>query len=44
MEWYRIFLPDPDELEQNIEWRPPDDFYLSPKRGQLKDFCIGIHF
>ena len=44
MEWYRIFLPDPDELEQNIEWRPPDDFYLSPKTRSIKGFLYWNSF
>ena len=27
LDWYRIFLPEPEEEERNIEWVPPDDFY-----------------
>ena len=27
MDWYRIYLPEPEESEQNIEWVPPDDYY-----------------
>ena len=25
--WYRIYLPDPDESERNQEWIPPDEYY-----------------
>nr|AYC64185.1 Cell division protein FTSH [Pseudobryopsis hainanensis] len=27
LEWYRIYLGDPEETERNIEWVPPDDYY-----------------
>lgn len=27
MEWYRIYLAEPEEDERNIEWVPPDDYY-----------------
>jgi ATP-dependent Zn protease len=26
-EWYRIYLPDPEESERNEEWLPPDEYY-----------------
>lgn len=26
-EWYRIYLPDPEESILNIEWVPPDEYY-----------------
>jgi ATP-dependent Zn protease len=26
-DWYRLYLPDPQETERNLEWSPPDDFY-----------------
>jgi ATP-dependent Zn protease len=26
-DWYRIYLPDPEESERNIEWLPPDEYY-----------------
>lgn len=26
-EWYRIYLPDPEESILNLEWIPPDEFY-----------------
>lgn len=25
--WYRLYLPDPDESERNQEWIPPDEYY-----------------
>lgn len=27
MDWYRIYLPETEESERNIEWVPPDDYY-----------------
>lgn len=26
-DWYRIYLPDPEENELNEEWIPPDEYY-----------------
>ena len=26
-DWYRIYLPDPEESERNEEWMPPDEYY-----------------
>ena len=26
-DWYRLYLPDPQENERNLEWAPPDEFY-----------------
>lgn len=26
-DWYRLYLPNPEEKEKNIEWTPPDEFY-----------------
>jgi len=26
-DWYRLYLPDPQENERNLEWSPPDEFY-----------------
>ena len=26
-DWYRIYLPNPEETELNPEWSPPDEFY-----------------
>jgi ATP-dependent Zn protease len=28
-DWYRLYLPDPQETERNLEWIPPDEFYHS---------------
>nr|AYC64516.1 Cell division protein FTSH [Pseudoderbesia arbuscula] len=35
LNWYRIYLADPEESEQNIEWVPPDDFYLTENISQM---------
>lgn len=29
MQWYRIYLPEPEEDERNIEWCPPDEHYTA---------------
>lgn len=26
-DWYRLYLPDPQQSERNLEWTPPDEFY-----------------
>ena len=26
-DWYRLYLPNPEETELNPEWSPPDEFY-----------------
>lgn len=26
-DWYRLYLPNPEETERNIDWSPPDEFY-----------------
>ena len=26
-DWYRLYLPNPEQTELNIEWSPPDEFY-----------------
>lgn len=26
-DWYRIYLPDPQQIERNLEWIPPDKYY-----------------
>jgi ATP-dependent Zn protease len=28
-DWYRLYLPNPEETKLNIEWSPPDEFYHS---------------
>ena len=25
-DWYRIYLPDPQQIERNLEWIPPDEY------------------
>ena len=35
LEWYRIYLGDPEETERNIEWVPPDDYYHQSNLDQL---------
>lgn len=32
-DWYRLYLPNPEEKELNIDWSPPDEFY---HRNQVK--------
>ena len=27
LDWYRIYLPDPQQVERNLEWIPPDEYY-----------------
>jgi ATP-dependent Zn protease len=34
-EWYRIYLPDPQQIERNLEWIPPDEYY------QTNSFLLG---
>nr|WIL95538.1 ATP-dependent zinc metalloprotease FtsH [Picochlorum sp. BH-2019] len=26
-DWYRIYLPDPQQIDRNLEWIPPDKYY-----------------
>ena len=26
-DWYRLYIPNPEERELNIDWSPPDEFY-----------------
>ena len=26
-DWYRIYLPDPQQIERNLEWIPQDEYY-----------------
>lgn len=25
--WYRLYLPDPKQIERNLEWIPPDEYF-----------------
>lgn len=38
-EWYRIYLSDPEDSEQNIEWVPPDSFYY-----EIQEECTNPYF
>jgi hypothetical protein len=35
-EWYRLYIPDPEETERNIDWIPPEDHYHSDASSRLK--------
>ena len=35
-EWYRFYIPDPEETERNIDWIPPEDHYHSGASNRLK--------
>ena len=37
-DWYRIYLPDPEESERNEEWIPPDEYYHN--NNQLSDLAL----
>ena len=37
-DWYRIYLPDPEESERNDEWIPPDEFYHN--NSNLTDLAV----
>jgi hypothetical protein len=37
-DWYRIYLPDPEESERNEEWVPPDEYYHN--NNQLSDLAL----
>ena len=37
-DWYRIYLPDPEENERNEEWIPPDEYYHN--NNQLSDLAL----
>ncbi|BDA51786.1 probable ATP-dependent zinc metalloprotease FtsH homolog (chloroplast) [Coccomyxa sp. Obi] len=36
-EWYRIYIPDPEETERNIDWVPPEDHYHAVNANQLRN-------
>ncbi len=36
-EWYRIYIPDPEETERNIDWVPPEDHYHAATANQLRN-------
>ena len=37
-DWYRIYLPDPEESERNEEWVTPDEYYHNTQN--LKNFLL----
>ena len=37
-DWYRIYLPDPEESERNEEWILPDEYYHN--NNQLSDLAL----
>ena len=37
-DWYRIYLPDPQENERNEEWIPPDEYYHN--NNNLSDLAL----
>ena len=37
-DWYRIYLPDPEESERNEEWVKPDEYYHNTQN--LKNFLL----
>nr|YP_009130517.1 cell division protein [Bryopsis plumosa]CEO91047.1 cell division protein [Bryopsis plumosa] len=44
LNWYRIYLSDPEESEQNIEWVPPDDFYHIENINQINPYFFWNNF
>ena len=44
MDWYRIYMAEPDESERNIEWVPPDDYYNSLNIRMTSFFLYWHHF
>ena len=44
MEWYRIYLAEPEEDERNIEWVPPDDYYTGLNIRMTSSLIYWHHF
>ena len=36
-DWYRLYIPDPEETERNIDWVAPDDHYQSLTANVFKN-------
>ena len=36
-DWYRLYIPDPEETERNIDWVAPDDHYHAISANLLKN-------
>jgi ATP-dependent Zn protease len=41
-DWYRLYLPDPQQIDRNLEWVPPDEFYHT--NLLLNPFSTGINW
>ena len=41
-DWYRLYLPDPQQIDRNLEWVPPDEFYHTNEL--LNPFSTGINW
>ena len=41
-EWYRLYLPDPQQIDRNLEWIPPDEFFH--KNSLKNEFSAGINW
>nr|YP_009519255.1 Cell division protein FTSH [Codium arabicum]AYC65184.1 Cell division protein FTSH [Codium arabicum] len=44
LDWYRIYLSDPENTEQNIEWVPPDLYFSDKTFEQLNSLKSWNHF
>nr|ARO74050.1 cell division protein FTSH [Ostreobium sp. HV05007bc] len=44
MDWYRIYLAEPEEDERNIEWVPPDDYYTGLNIRMTNSVIYWHHF
>jgi AAA+ superfamily predicted ATPase len=44
MDWYRIYLAEPEENERNIEWVPPDDYYTGLNIRMTNSLIYWHHF
>ena len=44
MDWYRIYLAEPEENERNIEWVPPDDYYTGLNIRLTNSLIYWHHF
>lgn len=41
-DWYRLYLPDPQQIDRNLEWVPPDELYHTNEL--LNPFSTGINW
>jgi hypothetical protein len=44
MDWYRIYVVEPEEDERNIEWVPPDDYYTGLNIRLTSSLMYWHHF